>query len=188
MSEYQILYDKDLLIQLKNGSHSAYTEIYNRYFYLMYIFAYKKIGDEELSKDFVQELFITLWSKRESLSETGKLSSYLYISIRSRMLDYFAHQKVKNKYLDFLKTYESTADEKTDHIVREKELANYIEKQIQSLPDKMRQVFELSRKEHLSNKEIAQKLKISESNVSSQISNTLKIFRTKFGDIISIIL
>jgi len=188
MENLEILSDTELLILLKKGNHSAYTEIYSRYFYLMFIFAFKKLEDEELAKDFVQELFINLWSKKESLSETGKLSSYLYITIRSRMLDYFAHQKVRNKYVDFLKAYQQTSDEKTDHLIREKDLEKYIEKQIQSLPRKMRQVFELSRKDHLSNREIAQKLKISESNVSSQLANTLKIFRTKFGYIISVLI
>ncbi|TCD05854.1 sigma-70 family RNA polymerase sigma factor [Pedobacter frigidisoli] len=179
MENYEHLSDDDLLIQLKNGNHSAYTEIYNRYFYLMFIFALKKIQDEELSKDFVQELFINLWNKKESLSENGKLASFLYISIRSRIFDHFAHQKVEHRYLDFLKNYQTAAIEKTDHLVRERELSDYIEKQIQALPKKMRQIFELSRKEHLTHKEIAVKLETSEHNVSKQIVNALKIFRTK---------
>ncbi|RZJ73771.1 MAG: RNA polymerase sigma-70 factor [Flavobacterium sp.] len=188
MENLKILSDNELVTHLKNGNHSAFSEIYNRYFYLMFVFAFKKLQDEELTKDFVQELFINLWSKRESISEDGKLSSYLYISMRSRILDYFVHQKVQHKYLDFLKTYQSTADEKTDYLIREKELSIYIDKQIQSLPPKMRHIFELSRKENLSNQEIAQKLEISESNVSSQIANTLKIFRTKFGNILTVLL
>lgn len=188
IENFKTYHDSELVIHLKNGNHSAYSEIYNRYFFLMFIFAFKKLQDEELSKDFVQEMFINLWSKRGSISEKGKLSSYLYISMRSRILDYFAHQKVQHKYIDFLKTYQSTADEKTDYLIREKELSIYINKQIQSLPPKMRHIFELSRKENLSNQEIAQKLKISESNVSSQIANTLKILRTKFGNIIAVLL
>ena len=187
MAEHQKTLDQELLIRLKNGSHSAYTEIYNRYFYLMFSFAYKKLNDEDLAKDFVQELFINLWNKRATLSETGKLSSYLYISIRSRMLDYFTHQKVENKYLDFLKSYQHTKYEKTDHLVREKELADYIDKQIQSLPKKMRQVFELSRKEHFSHAEIAEQLDITENNVSQHLSNALKIFRVKFGKMLTLI-
>jgi len=187
MFSYKPLSDTELLIQLKNGSHSAYTEIYNRYFNLMFIFAYKKIRDEDLSKDFVQELFINLWNKRETLSENGKLSSYLYISIRSKILDYFAHQKVQTKYLDFLKNYQITTNEQTDHSLREKELGKYIDMEIQALPKKMRKVFELSRKENLSHTEIAQKLQITENNVSQHLSNALKIFRVKLGNIIPLI-
>ncbi|RZJ65191.1 MAG: RNA polymerase sigma-70 factor [Flavobacterium sp.] len=177
--------DQELLIRLKNGSHSGYTEIYNRYFSLMYAFAYRKLKDEDLAKDFFQELFVSLWNKRETLSETGKLSSYLCISIRSRILDYFTRQKVENKYIDFLKNYQLTKYEKTDHLLREKELADYIDKQIQSLPKKMRQVFELSRKENLGHTEIAEQLDITENNVSQHLSNALKIFRIKFGKMLT---
>ncbi|WP_316846858.1 RNA polymerase sigma-70 factor [Pedobacter psychrodurus] len=179
MSNYKSLSDIDLLIQLKNGNHSAYTEIYDRYYYLMFLFAYKKLRDEDLTKDFVQELFINLWSKRNNLSENGKLSSYLYISIRSRILDYFTHQKVEHKYLDFLRNYQISSSETADYLIREKQLSNYIEKEIQALPRKMRQIFELSRKDHLSHREIAERLKTSEHNISKQIVNALKIFRTK---------
>jgi RNA polymerase sigma-70 factor (family 1) len=180
MDELKTSSDNKLLIQLKSGNHLAYTEIYDRYYYLIFIFAYKKLRDEELTKDFVQDLFIKLWDKRDTLSENGKLSSYLYISIRSRIFDYFAHQKVQHKYLDFLKNYQISAYEKTDHLIREKDLNHYIEKEIQALPKKMRQIFELSRKEHLTHREIAQRLDTSEHNVSKQIANALRIFRTKF--------
>jgi RNA polymerase sigma-70 factor (family 1) len=180
MADYKVHTDTKLLIELKSGNHLAYTEIYDRYYYLIFIFAYKKLRDEELTKDFVQDLFIKLWDKRDTLSENGKLSSYLYISIRSRIFDYFAHQKVQHKYLDFLKSYQLSAYEKTDHLIREKELSHYIEKQIQALPKKMRLIFELSRKEHLTHKEIAERLETSEHNISKQIVNALKIFRTKF--------
>ncbi|AZI24144.1 RNA polymerase sigma-70 factor [Pedobacter sp. G11] len=179
--------DHKLLTLLKKGSHSAYTEIHNRYFELMFIFAFKKLKDEDLSKDFVQDLFVNLWNKRETLSENGKLSSYLYISIRSRIFDYFAHQKVQIKYLDFLKNYQLKTNEPTDHLIREKELDRYIEQEILRLPKKMRQVFELSRKENLSHTEIAERLEITENNVSQHLSNALKIFRIKLGKIIPLL-
>lgn len=187
MAKVQTVLDSELLIQLKNGNHFAYTEIYDRYFYLMFTFALKKLRDEDSAKDFVQELFINLWIKRESLNKNGKLSSYLYISLRSRILDYFQHQKVETKYIDFLSNYSTTTTEATDHLIRERELTAYIEKQIQGLPKKMREIFELSRKAHLTHKEIAEQLETSEYNVSKQIGNALKIFKTKFGVIIHIL-
>lgn len=187
MSNYTSFTDSELLIQLKIGNHSAYTEVYHRYYYLIFLFAFKKLRDEELTKDFVQELFVNLWNKKDNLSENGNLSSYLYITVRSRILDYFAHQKVEHKYLDFLRTYQISTYEKTDHLIREKELSSYIEKEIQALPRKMRQIFELSRKEHLTHKEIAERLETSEHNISKQIANALKIFRTKFSSIIPFI-
>lgn len=173
--------DKELIIFLKEGSQQAYTEIFSRYYRLMFIFAYKKFRDEELAKDFVQELFSRLWEKRETLYPEGNLAQYLYISLRSRIFGYFAHQKVASKYIDFLAGFTEATAEQADHLVREKQLSNYIDRQIAGLPKKMREVFELSRKEYLSHGEIAKKLGTTESNVSHHIINALKILRTKLG-------
>lgn len=92
------------------------------------------------------------------------------------------HEQVKTKHLDALKAYLSThTTAPTDHRARENELRAYIEKEIQALPPKMRQIFEMSRKENLSYKEIAEKLDVSENNVSKQVNNALRVLRTKLG-------
>lgn len=184
MSGYHVLSDFELITLLKEGDHVAYTEIYQHYYYLMFVFAYKKLRDEDLAKDFVQELFTKLWVKKDTILPEGNLTQYLYISLRSRIFDYFEHQKVETKYLDFLKSYVSeNSPAFTDHLIREKQLASYIEKQFQLLPKKMRVAFELSRKENLSNREIAIKLNTTESNISHHINNAIKILRTKLGSL-----
>lgn len=182
MPFYQTLSDNELIALLRKGNAAAYTEIYDRYFQLMFVFAYKKLQDEELAKDFVQDLFTKLWANAQDLKLEGNLAQYLYISLRSRMLDYFAHLKVQNKYIDFLADFsEGQVVGQTDHLIREKQLASYIELQIAKLPPKMREVFEMSRKRHLSNREIAQQLGTSESSVSQHISAAVKILKTKIN-------
>ncbi len=69
----------------------------------------------------------------------------------------------------------------TDHLVREKQMKAIIEREISKLPKKMRIVFELSRNEHLSHKEIAETLNLSEQTVTDQIKKALKILRTRMG-------
>jgi len=68
MSNNKINLETDLIAQLKKGSVTAFNEIYNRCFQLMFVFAYKKLRDEDLARDFVQELFTKLWLKREKIS------------------------------------------------------------------------------------------------------------------------
>lgn len=174
--------DYEMVASLREGNADSFTKIYHRYFQLMFRFSYKKLKDEELAKDFVQELFAQLWKKREKISAEGNLTQYMYISIRSKIFNYFAHQKVEAKHIDSLKSYASNyVFEHTDHLIREKELSKYIEIQIQALPSKMRQVFKMSWKENMSHKEIADELGTTESNVSHHIINALKILRTKLG-------
>lgn len=83
-----------------------------------------------------------------------------------------------NSLTDYLSR---NASSPTDHRVRENELKAYIGKEIQALPPKMRQIFEMSRNEYLTHKKIAKSLNTSENNVMTQISNALRILRTKLG-------
>ncbi|WP_374950052.1 RNA polymerase sigma-70 factor [Mucilaginibacter sp.] len=189
MQNYSTLPDNELLQLLKQSDQAAYSEIYHRHFYLTYIYAYKKLRDEEQVKDIVQDLFTSLWIKREFELPTTNLPGYLFTAVRNKLFDLFAHEQVKTKHLDSLQEYLSkSTSAPTDHRVREKELNAYIEKQIQALPPKMRRIFELSRKEQLSYQEIAQQLDISENNVSKQVNNALRILRTKLGFITIILM
>jgi RNA polymerase sigma-70 factor (family 1) len=187
MPDYKSLLDNDLLQLLKESDHSAYNEIYRRYFYLTYTHAYKKLRDEEQAKDVVQDVFTSLWFKRETNLPNSSLGGYLYTAVRYKIFDLFAHQEVESKYVDSVKDYLSThSSAPTDHLIREKQLQAYIEKEINALPPKMKQIFLLSRKENLSHQEIAQQLDISTNNVSKQVNNALRILRTKLGIVVYI--
>ncbi len=105
-NHYHNLSDKELIPLMILGDHRAYSVIYDRYSYLMHVFAYKKLRDEELAKDIVQNLFVDLWTKREKLAEMGNFTAFLYICLRRKIIDHFVHLKVENKYVDFLKGYD----------------------------------------------------------------------------------
>jgi len=182
MGDYSTLSDNELLKLLKESDHVAYNEIYHRYFYLIFTHAYKKLRDEEQAKDVVHDVFASLWFKREFNLPNSNLAGYLFTAVRNKTFDLFAHQAVQGKYLDSLKSYMSNhVHAPADHRLRERELADYIEKAIQALPPKMKQIFEMSRKQQLSHKEIADQLNTSENNVSKQVNNALRVLRTKLG-------
>lgn len=180
--------DHDLVFLLREGNKEAYTEIYNRYKWLLHAHAYKKLGDRHAANDLVQELFASLWTKRENLKLTSTLSAYLYTSIRNGVLNIFEHRQVESKYIDSLAAFADDYIAATDHLVREKQLMEIIEREIAALPPKMREVFELSRKSHLTHKEIAEYLCISEETVKRQVKNALKILRIRLGLLLYVIL
>lgn len=182
MKSLSTLPDKQLYQLLQESDHAAYTEIYNRYFSLLYIHASKKLQDEEQAKDVVQEVFTTLWFKRGIDNQIKNLAAYLFTATRNKIFDIFAHEKVKNNHLDSLTIfYEKSGPIPTDYRVREKEMQEYIQKEIDALPPKMRRVFEMNKIEELSYQEIASNLHTTENNVSKQVNNALKVLRTKLG-------
>lgn len=185
MADFKTLTNNELISLVKESNHSAYNEIYNRYFYLIFTHAYKKLRDEEQAKDVVQDVFATLWFKRETNLPINNLAGYLFTAVRNKIFDLFAHQQVKEKYFDSLfHQWTAYTSIPTDHRVREADLNAYIEKAIGELAPRMRQVFEMSRMENLSNKEIAEKLDTTENNVSKQVNNALRIIKTKLGPLI----
>lgn len=178
MTDYTHLTDVELLRLLKSSDHRAYTEIYHRYYPSMYCFAFKKLKDEDEAKDVVQEIFTTLWKKREIALNTCNLPAYLCTSVRNRIFDLFSRQKLCFNYVTNVNDYIGVrCQNDTDHLVREKDLKAHIETEITSMSPKMRQIFQISREEHLTHKQIAEKLNTSEHNVSKQIYNALKKLR-----------
>jgi len=182
MSDYTKYPDVELVRLLKTSDHAAFTEIYNRYFYLLYVHAVKKLQDEDLAKDILHELFTKLWVRREWPLTAENLIGYLFTLTKNRILDHFSHQKVKAKYVESLKNYMTTASTSpTDALVRENDLNALINKEIDAMPKKMRAIFVLSRREQLSYTEIAQKLNTNENNVSKQVNNGIRLLKKKLN-------
>lgn len=188
MPAYCLLTDDEIFVLIKEGDHVAYTQLFDRFYGLLYIHALKIIRDEDEAKDLVQELFEMIWKKRESLCFTGSISSYLYACIRNLVLNHIAHQKVRARYVDSLKGFMEQGDCLTDFQVREHQLKQFIEEAISALPTKMSEIFRLSRHEYLSHKEIAAKLDLSELTVKTQVKRALKILKPKFGFVFILIL
>lgn len=181
MTNYNKLTDVDLCNMLKSGDERAFTEIYERYKWILYSHAYKKLKNREGARDVIQELFAGLWTNRYTTNFKSNLSGYLYTAMRNKILNLIAHQGTESKYLDSLQTYSNENYSFADHLVREKQLAEAIDKEIDRLPAKMKVLFLMSRKEYLSHREIALKMEISEETVKRQMKNALKTLRLKLG-------
>jgi RNA polymerase sigma-70 factor (family 1) len=181
MAEYSIYTDQELVALLKQSDEIAYAEIFTRYNYVLLRHAVNKLRDREEARDIVQEVFTYLWQKKIAITFSSSLPGYLYGAVRNAILNRVAHKQVQERYLDSLKAFSQHGEVVTDHLIREKQLRDFIEYEISQLPAKMRQVFEMSRKENLSHKEIAEKLNIAEQTVSKQVTNALKILKSKLG-------
>jgi RNA polymerase sigma-70 factor (ECF subfamily) len=175
------LTDEELVVLLAGEDKTAFGEIYRRYKAPLILHAYKKLGDFEQAKDVVQELFSAVWDNRRSLGRTKSLSAYLYVSVQHRVLNTIKHSAVVNKYLATFNHYLAENPHTPEMLLREKELAKLIDQEIASLPEKMRQVLLLSRREHLKHKEIAERLGISEFTVKNHMKAALKVLRRNLG-------
>jgi RNA polymerase sigma-70 factor (family 1) len=181
VKDYQFYTDQDLISLLKDNSQFAFTQIYDRYQGLLFIYACKITQNESEAEDIVQEVLFYLWDKRNVIIFESSLSSYLYSAVRYKFFNLLDRKKVRVNYAESFQAFIDQDSVQADYMVRERELSVLIEKEIALLPKKMRKIFELSRKQHFSHKEIAEKLGISEKTVKNQVNNALKSLRVKLG-------
>jgi len=177
MSDYKKLSDAELIDLLKSDDDDAFTEIYDRYWPPLLLHANRMLQDIDLAKDTVQEIFTWLFQQSKNININTSLSSYLYSAVRNKVLDNIKHTKVRLNYAEHFLSYAQNAGEMADELLSLKELTRIIESEIEKMPVKMREIFELSRKEYLSQKDIAKLLNLSENTVNNQIQRALKKLR-----------
>ncbi|SHE48688.1 RNA polymerase sigma factor [Pedobacter caeni] len=177
--QYSALNDSNLVACLLTGDELAFAEIYSRYKTVLFLHARRMLQDDEQARDIVQEIFTTIWIKKEELRVSTSLKSYLFSSVKHKILNLLLHQKHVEKHMQSMLRIYNVGSFSTDLALQEKELAQLIEAEIQNLPARMREVFVLSRREELSNKEIAERMGIAEETVKKQIVYALKILRLK---------
>src|SRR5690606_30988410 len=129
----------------------------------------------------VRELFIYPWKNRETLTIASSPSAYVYTAVRSRVLNVFRNTRDQDVYMQSLQDFMDSGHDHVEEKIREKELMQLVEQEVASLPSQMRLIFEMSRFQEKSHKEIADELNISPQTVRTQVRNALRILRVKLG-------
>lgn len=182
MKTVSIHSDEQLLQRIKCGDRKAFENIYKKYWPRLFDAAYKRIKSKEAAEEIIQELFTYIWCKRQELQLTHSFSTYIYASLKYKILNYIRAETIKNRYVDSVKQTQPHFNYAVDESILYNELNGVLEKEINNLPERCRQVFNLRRKENLSFKEIATKLDISINTVEKQVGKALKILRANLKD------
>ncbi|MDN3582786.1 RNA polymerase sigma-70 factor [Mucilaginibacter flavus] len=176
--EYQMWPDAKLLDLLRLDDREAFEILYNKYSAKLFHAAYNLFRDSDVCDDLVQELFIDLWTKRHQLN-IASLEAYLKVAIRHRVIYYI---RTKKATLDLEVVDELIEKYTADSKLLQNDISQLLETNVAQLPEKCRQIFTLSRKEYLSNKEIASRLNISIKTVENQMTIALRYLRTGLTD------
>ncbi|MEM9328391.1 MAG: RNA polymerase sigma-70 factor [Bacteroidota bacterium] len=168
--------DAGLITLLKRDDARALDEIFERYWERLFNLADKVLEDESVSKDIVQEIFVSLWERRQELEING-LSAYLSQAVRYKVASHLRRGKWTDKHMERLES--RVFVNQTEEALNFNDLEKTILTTLDHLPDRCQEIFYLSRFEGLSNSEIAQKLNLSIRTVETQISRALRFLRTE---------
>ncbi|MDF2479205.1 MAG: polymerase sigma-70 factor [Sphingobacterium sp.] len=179
---------QELLPLIQQGDQRAFSVLYDLFAPDLTSFIGKKISSREAAEDILHDLFISVWKNRALIQEIESLPAYLFSSCRYLVL---AHYRKEMK-MHITQGVEHLEFEDQSIPIEDRLYYRYVidivAKEVENLPQKCQEVFKLSREYYMSNKEIAQKLGISESTVEKHINKAIRHLRTATGHLFHFIL
>lgn len=171
--------DLELLAALKRGEQWALNHLFKAQYRLLLSDVYRLIKDEDTCKDIAQDVFVELWNKRETIDIHTSVRAYLRRAAVNKALNFIKSNKrivLEDEAQDWEEAGE--APEPADEIrERAETMETALRKAIDTLPEKCRLVFSLSRFDNMSHREIAEKLDISVKTIENQITKAMKLLR-----------
>lgn len=171
----------DFIDHLKRGDEKAYVYLVETYHKPLFTYVLSLNADKALAEDIIQIVFMKTWEYRKRLNPDYSLKSFLYTSTYNE----FINQYHKHRALSLLeKVYMEALDEVVSELDRKDILAQKIAlltKGIDLLPPRCKETFLLSKKEGLTNIEIAEYLNVSIKTVEGQLTKAYKVLKNKIG-------
>lgn len=181
--------DAELWDAIKQGDAKSFEVLFERYWAPVFTTAFSYCKDREACADIVHDLFLTLWQKRGQL-QIDSFPSYLKAAARYHIFRHLRTAKVKP--LEYTENISPFASGLVAHHGEEQmlylELETKVESYLESLPKRCREIFLLSRKEHLSNDEIALRLQISKRSVENQLTHALQHLKLSMKDLVTMLI
>lgn len=172
MNDNSLPNEKELLAFIARGDEKAFGTVFDHYWLMLCDAAYKRLQDKDQAQDIVQNIFVRLWLRRETLM-ISNLSVYLFTAVRYGVLDYITRQRTFNEFYEpFVVMLEDT--DTPDALLIARELMDLVYAYAATLPEKRKQIFLLHIKEKLSTKEIAAELGITQKTVQNQLHTALQ--------------
>lgn len=171
-------YSDDLLFrQIAEGNEAAFTEVFKRYTPRLYAYILRIVKNEQLAREFVQETFLRLWVHRDKLREIHLPGSWLFRIAANLAVEYLRREAIRNNLQDKVYARMKPGEFGVTEAVEEREMAGIIRRAVDSLPEKRKEVYLLSREAGLSHQEIADQLGIAVTTVKTHIGLALQAIR-----------
>ena len=168
-------------------NEAALEYLFRDHFPGLCLFAVGYVKDREVAKEIVQDAFVNLWEKRETIDQSKPVKSYLSATVRNRCLNYLRdHRKFSSDLLALENLSHETIYAQPDKLV-ESDIHLQISRAIEELPEKCREIFKLSRHQNLKYQQIADKLEISVKTVETQMSKALQHMRIRLAEYLPIL-
>lgn len=178
------LSDKELWDSIVEDNSQAFAILYNRHWKTLYKTAVYYLKNEEAAEQILHDVFVVLWRRRKFL-KIEDFSSYMFITTKYHVFKYLKVTKVS--IVDYIEKYDEQSIAADYNIgesrLRHKDFETQLDQCLLGLPKRCKEIFWMSRIDHLSNDEIADQLGISKRTVENQITQALKHLRLSYKEL-----
>jgi len=176
----RLLDNRELLARLRKGDERAFDELFRAWYPSLVRASESIVRSRAVAEEIVQDVLLELWKRREKLADESSPQAYLFQSTRNRALNHIRHERVEQKSEpELIRQTEMSASAHSQLVEEEIEAA--LKTAVSELPDRCREVFELSRTHGLKYAEIATTLGISVKTVEAQMGKALRTLRVKLA-------
>lgn len=165
-------------------NETTFKQIYLLHWEAVYAVCFNNIRETEVAKGMVQEIFKSLWERKDELEITTSIERYLLRSAKFKVFEHIRNSKSRREHTEIALSSYCNAAHCTENEVMFNVLKNKVDDLVDTLPCQCRNVFKMSREQGLSNKEIASVLLISERAVEYHITRALQTLRTNLTEYI----
>lgn len=173
--------EPQLILSLKNGSYKAFERIYQMYAKRLFAYSLQFTKSQEESEEIVQDVFMRLWTNRTKIRQEDTLRSLLFIMTKHYLINAFRTKINQPEYEEYIQYKNECSVNDVSHQLEYQEFVAKFRVVLKTLPETQQKVITLSKIEQYSNKEIADKLSLSEQTVKNQLSLGLKTLKEKLG-------
>ena len=170
---------RNMLIRLKASDHAAFSDIFMMWHQQVYLFCCKSLSKED-AEEIVQNVFMIVWENRHQIDLQYSFSSYLFSIAKHQVYNIIRNKLTQKVFIErYLQQFESVEMEQEfdDSIDMMKAK---LKKIVEQFPDRQREIYKMSRTYHMTYREIAKKLGISENTVDTSIRRSLAVLRNAF--------
>jgi RNA polymerase sigma-70 factor (ECF subfamily) len=169
--------DATIMDQIKSGDLRVFEDFFRSLYQPLCFYALKFVSVPDAAEEIVQDLFFTLWEKREEMTITTSLKAYMYTATHNRCMKFLDHRQIEQKYEKYRHEHSADSFEPAADLTSVNEIQRIINKTLDSLPEKCSRIFRLNRYEGLRYNDIARKLSISVKTVEANMGKALKMLR-----------
>jgi RNA polymerase sigma-70 factor, Bacteroides expansion family 1 len=170
--------EKCLVIRLINGDEDAFCELYSVYKNRLLYFAMKFVKSRDFAEDIFQDTFTVIWQSRRFIDPDAPFSSYLHTIVRNRILNHLREIASEDRLREHILAQSIDYTDSTKNEILFEELKEILSRAMKQLTPRQREIFQMSRDQAMSHKEIADNLGVSVNTVQEHVSSSLKVIRS----------